>query len=146
VNTRYALVVFPPNSCFVSAEFPDSVRLIDLVGDAAALQEGSVRMMRCAIEAVAPAHNISVTLYVGNRAVLKRDGFSGGAKPMDLQAVFSYKPRREDNGHNMSCRVTFDLGPSGPTQAFSSQQHPLTVLCKYGDSASSSTCYIMLFI
>lgn len=144
MNVRYALLVFPPNSCFVSAEFPDSVRLIDPVGDA--LQEGSVRMMKCAIEAVAPAHNISVTWYVGNRAVFPLFGFSGGAKPTDLQPTFPYEPRREDNGHNMSCRVTFDLGPSGPTQAFSSQQHPLKVLCKYGDSASSSTCYIMLFI
>ncbi|CAL8312366.1 unnamed protein product [Arctogadus glacialis] len=111
-------------------KYPQNVTITDTEGgtDAGDLDEGILRVFRCDVTDVAPVQDISVTWLIGNRTVLSHHHFNGwkdSKEPRDVTSLFSYEPRREDDGLHIRCQVNFNLGPSVPQIPQTSQRLPL---------------------
>ncbi|KAJ3601038.1 hypothetical protein NHX12_032011 [Muraenolepis orangiensis] len=95
--------------------------------DTKELDEGTPHVFRCNVTDVAPVRNMTVTWYIGHRTVFTHEGFDDSAKPANVRPSFTYEPRREDNGLNISCKIHFNLGPTGPKETQTSQAYPLRI-------------------
>lgn len=52
-------------------------------------------------------------------------------EPVNQSSVFSFTPSRQDNRVTFRCEAHLDLWPIGPQLYTSSQEHNITVYCKY---------------
>ena len=92
--------------------------------------EGRLYTLQCSVQNVAPAENLRVTFYSGQRQLGQKKSNSKGKKPESETFELDFSPRNEDDGSQLWCEAELHLGSAGPqpppvvkSQNFSASVH-----------------------
>ena len=99
------------------------------------LTEGQESNLTCTVPDVYPAERLIIEWLLGDEVLLKQDEH---LEVQTVTSVLKYRPTAQNNGQNVTCRATLDIGIDKRTRETVAS---MTVQCKY---ISVKSCSIIL--
>ncbi|XP_043971614.1 vascular cell adhesion protein 1-like [Gambusia affinis] len=96
------------------------------------LIEGSEVTLHCDVLNVAPAKNLIVTFYRGQRSLGEEKSSNTAKKPVNEEFSLSYNISKEDNQVQFWCEAKLELGAEGPQPPLVVKSDNLTATVYYG--------------
>ncbi|XP_043971615.1 vascular cell adhesion protein 1-like [Gambusia affinis] len=96
------------------------------------LIEGSEVILQCDVLNVAPAKNLIVTFYRGQRSLGEEKSSKTTKKPVNEEFSLSYNISKEDNQVQFWCEAKLELGAEGPQPPLVVKSDNLTATVYYG--------------
>ncbi|KAM9856745.1 vascular cell adhesion protein 1-like [Aulostomus maculatus] len=136
VNPKCFAMVDTEGECHLSLpvivyKTPDSVS-ISFVNHTGPMYEGQPYTLQCVVQDVAPAENLIVTFYRGQKELGRLQSNRTGKTPVNESFTMNISPAKDDDGAHYWCEAELQLQPRGLQHPPAVKSENLTAVVWFG--------------